>query len=375
MKIALVILHADPMRGGAECYTIDLSAALTRRGHDVALVATSFGDVPAGVTRVSLGAAGRTRARRYRAALDSLDAHLDATRYDIVHAMFPVRHCDVYHPHAGLAVAAVAERPLAALFNPRRRLMSQVEQALLRGRNPPRVLCLSDYVRRSVRQHYQLADTHLPTLFNAVDLGRFDPQSWSESRRRIRTEHGIRDTQLLALMVAQDYERKGLGQAIAALHLLPERDDRNWERFILGLVGRQRPGKYEALALRKDVHEQFRYMGSTSEPQAYYAAADFFVLPTKHDPCSLVVLEALAMGLPVISTRFNGACEIMTDGVHGFVLPDPQDVGALAQAMRKMIDPQLRARMSAACLELRPKLSHEQHLERLIQIYQQVMVR
>jgi UDP-glucose:(heptosyl)LPS alpha-1,3-glucosyltransferase len=96
------------------------------------------------------------------------------------------------------------------------------------------------------------------------------------------------------------------------------------------------------------------------------------VLPTKHDPCSLVVLEALAMGLPVISTRFNGACEIMTDNLHGFVLDDPADTDALANAMRKMLEPQLRQRMSAACLELRPKLSYEHHVNRLIEIYQQV---
>jgi hypothetical protein len=66
--------------------------------------------------------------------------------------------------------------------------------------------------------------------------------------------------------------------------------------------------------------------------------ADFFVLPTRHDPCSLVVLESLAMGVPVISTRFNGASEIMTDGVHGYVLPEPRDVRAIAGAITKMMD-------------------------------------
>ena len=98
--------------------------------------------------------------------------------------------------------------------------------------------------------------------------------------------------------------------------------------------------------------------------------ADFFVLPTKHDPCSLVVLEALAMGLPVVSTVYNGATEIMTDGVHGYVLPDPSDVDALAGAMRKMLDPDRRAQMSRACLELRPQLSYDTHLDRLLGIYE-----
>jgi UDP-glucose:(heptosyl)LPS alpha-1,3-glucosyltransferase len=87
-----------------------------------------------------------------------------------------------------------------------------------------------------------------------------------------------------------------------------------------------------------------------------------------------VVLEALAMGLPVISTRFNGACEIMTDGVHGYVLDDPDDIDALADAMRKMLAPERRRVMSEACLALRPKLSYEHHLAELVRIYRRVQL-
>jgi len=111
------------------------------------------------------------------------------------------------------------------------------------------------------------------------------------------------------------------------------------------------------------------FAGKTDDPVSFYRAADFFLLPTRHDPCSLVVLEALAMGLPVISTVFNGACEIMTSGQHGFVLPDPSDIDAIAEAMRNLLDPQARATMSDACLMLRPRLAYEHHLDELLKIY------
>ena len=75
------------------------------------------------------------------------------------------------------------------------------------------------------------------------------------------------------------------------------------------------------------------------------------------------------MGLPTISTIFNGACEIMTSGRHGFVLDDPGDVPALTQAMRQMLDPQSRTAMRLACLALRSELSFETHVDRLEQIY------
>ena len=134
MKIALVILHADPARGGAERYTVDLAAALGRRGHDVSLLASSFAAPVEGVTSIPISANGATRTHRYKRFLDALDAHLDATSYDIVHAMLPVRRCDVYHPHAGIALEQ--SRKWNALFNPRRRAMASVERRLLTSASP-----------------------------------------------------------------------------------------------------------------------------------------------------------------------------------------------------------------------------------------------
>src|SRR2546423_13773910 len=107
MKIALVILHADPSRGGAERYTFDLAVALARRGHDVSLLATTFSEVPQRVTKVELPATGATRTGRYVRMLDALDKHLKSGGYDVVHAMLPVRRCDGFPPHAGRAGAGV----------------------------------------------------------------------------------------------------------------------------------------------------------------------------------------------------------------------------------------------------------------------------
>ena len=352
MNVALVILHADPARGGAERYTIDLAAALARRGHGVALIASDFAGVPDGVTSVPLETPGMTRSRQYKQFLDALDRHLDAAHYDVVHAMLPVRRCDFYHPHAGVAAAAL-ERWNAAI-NPRRRVMAAVERELLTGAGRPVVLCLSDYVKRLIRPYYNLPPERLATLFNAVDLERFQPA---------RRERGTGAAGASGLMIANDYERKGLSQTLAALAKLRDTALR------LDVVGKEDPHRYQKMATELGVTDRVTFHGSTPDPRPRYAAADFFVLPTRHDPCSLVVLEALASGLPVISTVYNGACEIMTDGVHGFVLNDPKDVDALAGAMRQMADPARRREMCQACVALRPRLTYERHLDRLLEIY------
>jgi UDP-glucose:(heptosyl)LPS alpha-1,3-glucosyltransferase len=379
LRIALVILHGDPARGGAERYTVDLAAVLRGRGHDVALVASTFapGELPAGGVRLDTG--GGTRLGRYLSFLDQLDKHLIEARYDVVHAMLPVRSCDVYHPHAGIAAQAVRsahlkeEGPVMRMIaqvsnrmNRRRQRFAAVERALLRGGRPPVVLCLSEYVKRDVAAHYTLDPSRLAILFNATDLHRFDPAVRPGAREEVRRRFNIAPAKVVALMIAQDFHRKGLAEAIAAVGYVKD------ERLVLLVVGKQDPAPYKRMAQRAGAANSVIFAGKTDDPYAFYRAADFFVLPTRHDPCSLVVLEALAMGVPVVSTAFNGACEIMTNGHHGFVLPDPADVAALAEAMRKLLDGEARRIMSAQCLALRPRLAYEHHLDELMAVYSRV---
>jgi UDP-glucose:(heptosyl)LPS alpha-1,3-glucosyltransferase len=376
VKIALVILHADPARGGAERYTVDLAAGLRGRGHEVSLVASTFGDGICAAPDVLLPARGATRAGRYVRFLDALDAHLNETRYDVVHAMLPVRRCDVYHPHAGIAAAAVAsghlkrsgtvQRAMARVgtrFNARRQRFARIERELLGGPTPPTVLCLSDYVKGTVRKHYDLPDAKLATLFNAVDLARFDPARRPEAGAEVRGRWGIGPDRVVGLMIAQDFARKGLREVILAGSKVPD------PRLTLLVVGKEDPARYRELAREKGITDRVTFAGPTTDPYSFYQAADFFVLPTRHDPCSLVVLEALAMGVPVISTVFNGACEIMQSGTHGVVLDDPDDVNALTESMRAIIEPARRQAMADACLQLRPALSYERHLDTLLRIY------
>ena len=359
-----MILHADVSRGGAERYTIDLAAGLRARGHAVTLLA---GDAAEAVPQVvTLGARGLTRVGRYRAIQQALTTHLTEHRYDVVHAMLPVLGCDLYHPHAGVAAEAIRTgSPLSRLgnrFNRRRHAMAEAERELLSASQPPIVLCLSDHLKQTVRHCYPgLDESRLVKLFNGTDLHRFDPASRPTAGSELRQRLGLAAADVVALLIAQDFERKGLGQTLEALP-----DD---PRLKLVVVGKQDPGPYRTLAQTLGCASRVTFAGPTTDPYAFYQSADFFVLPTRHDPCSLVVLEALAMGVPVITTINNGAAEAMTPGRHGMVLGGPDDLDALAVAMRSLLDPQVRRPMREACLALRPALSMETHLDRLEAAY------
>jgi UDP-glucose:(heptosyl)LPS alpha-1,3-glucosyltransferase len=375
VRVALVILHADPAKGGAEGYTVNLAGALAARGHDVTLVATSFAPSAAVVRNVLLDAGGLTRRARYRGFVDSLDAHLAETSYDVVHAIAPVRRCDFYHPQAGLAAEALASghlkyeglrRPLdqlATRLNAKRQYVGAIEKQSLTGPRPPRLLCVSEMVKQTARDRYQLPESQLVTLFNAVDPDRFDPAKDPTAGQRERERLRIGPDKIVALIVAQDFKRKGLQPAIEGLAKVPD------ERLVLLVVGKPDPRAYRELAAKLGVTPRVVFAGATSDTYPAYRAADLFVLPTFHDPCSLVVLEALAMGLPTITTLQNGAHEAIAENVHGHVLPDPADADAIADRLRRMLDDAPRRRMAEACLALRPRLSYQHHLDQLEALY------
>jgi len=125
-------------------------------------------------------------------------------------------------------------------FNRRRQRFATVERELLTGARAPVVLCLSEYIKAVVRRHYDLPDGKMATLFNAVDLRKFDPLALPQSGNEIRKRLGISGDKVIALMIAQDFARKGLKEAIVALALLKD------ARLVLVVVGKEDPGVYRA---------------------------------------------------------------------------------------------------------------------------------
>ncbi len=103
----------------------------------------------------------------------------------------------------------------------------------------------------------------------------------------------------------------------------------------------------------------------------YYLAADFLVHPSFYDSCSLVLLEAAACGLPVIASLENGAAELLTEGVEGFLLNDPGDAATLFERMRLMLVEPLRKKMGRAARELASQHTLDRNFEEILAIYRQ----
>ncbi len=125
------------------------------------------------------------------------------------------------------------------------------------------------------------------------------------------------------------------------------------------------------MASRLGIRDLIHFLGFYPDIRDTYWSSDFFVQPTFYDPCSLVVLEALACGLPVITTEQNGAGELMTDGREGFILTSPRAEAELIAALDKMADDRARRAMSAEARRLGRQQTFDVHVERLLAVFEE----
>ena len=151
--------------------------------------------------------------------------------------------------------------------------------------------------------------------------------------------HGIGEA-FVILFVSNNFRLKGLDYLIKSLSELKREGLRPFKLLVLG---RDRQAPYRRRPFRRlGVSGEVLFVGSTDEPERYYGAADLLVHPTFYDPCSLTVLEALASGLPVITSSSNGASGILHQGKEGFVITDPRDEKDLEDKMSFFLDPKRR---------------------------------
>src|SRR5262249_5776374 len=182
-------------------------------------------------------------------------------------------------------------------------------------------------------------------------------------RRRLdqRRRWGVDPSETVALFAAMNYRLKGLEPLLHAMRLLTDQPG-----FRLVVVGNPRTARYERLARRLGVSKQVLFAGHCTEMRDAYFAADFLVHPTFYDPCSLVVLEALACGLPVITSSFNGASELLSPLGEGFVVDDPHDHARLAWCMTQLLDPARRSACAQTARRTASQWTFHHHYRQLL---------
>ena len=212
------------------------------------------------------------------------------------------------------------------------------------------VICNSKMVRDEIHERFGLSMEKLPVIYNAVNSDVFSPEL-KQHRAAVRQKLGVPDTATVFLLVGSGYARKGVATAIQALTRLPG----DTYLFVVGRDKSTRP--YKRLARHLGIARRVMLLGAQDDPRPFYGAADAFVLPTLYDPCPNAALEAMACGLPVVTSTKCGVAVLVTENDAGLVCA-ARDVDALARHMMTLTDAEARrllgARAREAVLPLTP---------------------
>ena len=229
---------------------------------------------------------------------------------------------------------------------PLQRVKSAIEARMLGGASPPHVITNSEMSRDDIMHRYGLPQEVMHVVRNGIDLERFHPPREGE-REAVRRAWGLREQDEVLLFLGNAYSRKGLGVLLRATALL--REERPNLRLVVGGQDR-RARRWKRMAQELGLKDSIVWLGPIDSPEACYRGADLYVLPTLYDPAANSTLEALACGLPVITSAMNGAAEILESGLHGSVLLTPIRPSDLKASLSEWLD---RARSEQVRLDTR----------------------
>jgi glycosyltransferase involved in cell wall biosynthesis len=224
------------------------------------------------------------------------------------------------------------------------------------------VVAVSQTLAKDIRAAYGRTGETV-VIRHGVDFRQFNPSVRERFREPMRKEMGLADTDLLYLFVGD--LRKGFAQAMAALPQAPGR--------LLG-VSRTDPAEMLTRAGELGVSDRVRVAPATDQIEQYYAAADVFVFPTPYDAFGMVISEAMACGLPVVTAATAGAAEIIEPGRTGLIIQDPTDVAALGAHLQSLAaDPAARTRIGDAAAEAMRAHSWDNVASETMTLYEQIV--
>lgn len=335
MKIGLVRRGYSPT-GGAEAYLKRFGGALAQGGHEGTLFTSAdwpASEWPWGKIEVIPG-------RTPQAFAEALEAAHPRTRAvgacDYLFSLERVHACDAYRAGDGVHRAWLRRRDAFEPawkrwirgLNPKHRQLLDLEARLFSSDGAGIVIANCQMVKEEIVREYGYPASRIHVVYNGLP-----PQPAPEPglRERTRAAWGLGAADLAILFAGSGWERKGLKAAVEAVNRMRAPAG---GRAVLIVAGKGNPKAYGGAT------ERVKFLGPVREMAACYAAADLFLLPTFYDPFSNACLEALAAGLPVVTTSANGVSEVI--GAGGSVIEDPADSGAIARALEDWSDPARR---------------------------------
>ena len=375
MKLALIRAKYNPY-GGAERFLNDAVAALA--GSDLDVQPTLFTrewppQASATLSHRIVNPGYVTSNGRDRGFADAVRQALAAAPFDLVQSYERFAGCDIYHAVDGVHAEWLRQRgritgrvrKFGIAINPRHRFVLASERAMYLSPQFKAAICISKMVKNDILRHVDIDPAKLHVIYSGLDTEKFSPGSRDTFRDPARQKYSIPLDAPVAVFVGSGFERKGLAAFLQALSLC--------EDAYGVVVGKDKhSARYAALAQKLGLQHRVHFAGGVADTRPYYAMADVFVLPTIYEPFGLVFLEAMACGLPVVTSTSAGAAELIVEGVNGYVT-DALDVAAISRAIEQSVSSTTRAAMSIAARATALTFSPQTMADQYVALYQKLL--
>ncbi len=330
MKIALVSRGFSSHKGGAERFTNSLCRQLLKAGHEVHLYCGE--DVHTLLPGIKVFKIHFWKGISFLKILSfhySVGALLRKEKYDVIYGLCQFFPMGVYYAGGGvhkhwmkLRYPNPCVRALKYLLSPVHLSMVWLERHICDPLNHQHIITNSRLVKSHLLSYYAFPSARIHVIYDGVDAGLFNP-GVKKQAIALKTLYGFEEKDIVSGFISNNWPRKGLDLILAALAKLPS-------HYKLVVAGRGNTDAYKhkmkALGVKE---ERVRFLGVMEEIQKVYALTDVFLLPTLYDPFAQVCREALACGIPVVTTPGNGAAEMIKPYKNGFVLRDFYDEAGL----------------------------------------------
>lgn len=334
--------------GGIERYNVELADALSKAGHRVTLLAS----------KVDYRTDNLVRAVTMRTyiGIPALRFFWISVKTSFAYHRFKKEHPDGIFISSGLpsffcdmAIAQSVHRQAVIVTNARepktakgylRRFLRKVRPLNLAiilfewfvvKFGAKRIIAIAEKVKREIVALYKVSGEKVVVVHSGVNAVEFAPNP--ETRKSVRAGAGFSEDDFLFLFSGNEFKRKGLLYLIQALALINE------PKAKLVVAGRAKDEAFKKIAEESGVADRVFFIGPRSDFADWCAACDAFVFPTLDEPFGLVIVEALAAGIPVVtsSPKYAGASECLKDGFDSILLPDPKDALRMAEHMQRLM--------------------------------------
>lgn len=374
MKIALVIFNYGETRGGAERAAANLVRGLILRRHEIHVFSHLFDGADKGVQWHPVKALKVGGLFKHSSFAKNVDTMLRASSFDIVQSFTRILRCDVYRVGGGVHEEYLKRvegnrgriSRVLAKVNPKNYATSSLEGASFAPGAYRKIVAVSRRCKREILAHYPVPEKDIWVIYNGVDTDIFNPENVRRLRAEMRRKLSLGRDEFTLLFAANGWKTKGLNYAIEALARLPSN-----ARLLIAGKGRERP--YQALIQEHSLEHRVKFLGPRADIPQLHTAADVLVHPTLHDPFPNSCLEAMASGVPVVTTSVTGVAEIMTDGKDGCVIDDGSNVDALADRLTGLLDPERRQAMGAAARSTAEQYTISRYTQSYLAVYDEIL--